>query len=203
MVNTILKILVRDDNYARILRHLLREENLPRVKFYSALGESQLASAGRNIVVMEGPPLLVIQDADTLNKTKAHEENGLTKATIRQVAGESVVDVFSFIPSIEIIFFENQELLEYAIGKKLPLRIEIEGELLPSRAFQRLLKEELNNISLETFLEKYMTDDIAEELREGGQLQKLITAIDQIIQRHTHFMTAQEHYALAGRELVF
>ena len=127
-----LSIVVEGRKDAEILRKVLPPDDLRAVRFFAAQGRISLSTIARNILVHEGGPVLVVLDSDTLNSDAADENRQNTKAMISHVAGPVALEVFSFLPEIEIMFFEASGLLEKRLGRPLA-----EAELARGKASPR------------------------------------------------------------------
>ena len=63
-----LYIVVEEPADAHIIRGILGKELAGKLRFFAASGRLSLATVGRNILVHEGGPVLLVMDADTRNQ---------------------------------------------------------------------------------------------------------------------------------------
>jgi hypothetical protein len=174
-----LSIVVEGTTDAMILRKTLPSDTLSSTKFYSASGGISLASVGRNILVHEGGPVMLIRGADTFDAEKARKENALILATLRQISFSGNFDVFSFLPSIEIVFFEEPKIIENILGQKIPENLLFDAEIAPKKVLD-FLRNSTVKLSLPELIKK-ISDTEAKSLRKGKQLKELVCRIRKLM----------------------
>src|SRR5207247_1052519 len=130
---TILRVVVEGRVDAVLLRSILCQESKTTVRFYSAEGGLSLLTVGRNLLVHEGGPVLVVMDSDTLNPEQSRASQALARYALGSVAPGEVFDVFVFHPEIEVVFFEAPQVLERLLGRPIPPEVVREGLLVPKQ----------------------------------------------------------------------
>ena len=162
-----------------LLRRLLTCPNGGRFRFFAGQGQMSLASLGRNILFDIGGPLLVVENADTLNASKADEMRGLTRAAIRLVTSDDPFTVFAFLPELEVILFESPDVLLQRFGAETVNPIVIErGHYKPKAALEDVLKT--SGVSIKEFFKSLTTEEI-EDLRRGDQCRGLTAAFESLM----------------------
>lgn len=166
-----LSVVVEGRRDADLLRSLLSKEDLDGVRFFAAQGRISLSSVARNILVHEGCPVMVVMDADTLNRETAEENRRMVRAMIRHISAEVPIDVFSFVPEIDVVFFEAPAFLARKLGRELEPEERLQGLAAPKTTLSALLDQAgLSSASLYGHID----ENEAVELRQGVQLSALI-----------------------------
>jgi hypothetical protein len=146
-----LTIIVEGVEDAQLIRAILGEEVAKRVRFYAGQGRASLATLGRNVLVHEGGPVLVVMDSDTLNPQRTAELQSLTRAAMSSPITSGVqlpampesamleFKVFTFVPEIEAVFFEAPGALDKLLGNKPSQEKVKEGHFAPKHVLTELL----------------------------------------------------------------
>jgi hypothetical protein len=159
-----------------LLRKLLRRQTDVAFRFFAARGRASLATVGRNILVHDGGPLLIVMDAGTFDPAQAESSCIMVKAALRRVSPDDRFDVFAFVPELEIVFFESPGVLARRFGPSVTdQRIIDRGNLRPGRTLQEILHE--TGVSRASFFEE-LTDAEIDELLQGEQTRQLISAVE-------------------------
>lgn len=167
-------IVVEGRSDVAILRALLPGPMARRFQFFAGQGRIGLPTLGRNILVHEGNPVLLVMDAGTFSQSAADEARGMARAALRQFSDEDHSDAFAFVPEIEVIFFEAAPILtRRGID---PSRLE--------RGLDRpklILGEELKKAgqTLEGFVEGLAEEDLA-DLRGGPQAGRFLQVVERL-----------------------
>jgi hypothetical protein len=158
-----------------IIRALLPRPTDRRFRYFAGEGRIGLSTIGRNILVHEGNPVLVVMDALTFDPETAWEKVGMARMALRRFSSEDYSDAFAFLPEIEVVFFEAAPiLLRRGIE---PARIE--------RGLDRprlILGEELERLG-ETFdgFLKGLTEEDIEALRRGPQAGRFLDVVERLV----------------------
>jgi hypothetical protein len=146
-----LKVVVEGADDARIIRAIAGKELADRLRIFASQGRVSLATVGRNILFHEGGPVLLVMDSDTLNPQRAVELRSMNLAALSGVvtsglqtspfggAATPEFKVFTFVPAIEVVFFEAPEALDRLLGKQMPEEKLREGHLIPQQTLAELL----------------------------------------------------------------
>jgi hypothetical protein len=169
-------IVVEDRSDAILLRRLLSKPGAVPLRFYAGQGRLSLASLGRNILVHEGAPVLVVMDADTFNPRKAAEACSLVEILLRRFSTEDQSAAFAFIPELEVIFFEAPPVLVRRFGPEVVNQATIEkGHFQPKVTLQSILQGA--GLTKEACFKGLSSEDI-DELRQGEQVSRLIDVME-------------------------
>ncbi len=145
-----LTIVVEGRSDAILLRRLLSKHEAIPLRFYAAQGRESLATLGRNILVHEGAPVLVVMDADTLDPRRAVEDCRMVEILLRRFSAEDQSAAFAFVPELEVVFFEAPSVLVRRFGPEIVSQSTIErGRLQPKATLRGILQS--SGISCETY----------------------------------------------------
>ncbi len=175
-----LNVVVEGPTDARIIRTVLGRALAEKLRFYAAQGRASLATVGRNLLVHEGGPVLLVWDADTLNPRLSEEMRAMTRAALGGVAPGGLFEVFTFIPEIEVIFFEAPQALESVLGRKIAKEELREGQLVPRATLGRLLPNEKAGGDCQRLLDG-MDARAADALARGKQARALREAVESLL----------------------
>lgn len=177
-----LKIVAKGLSDIHLLRKLLSDELTAGVRFYASQGRASLATVGRNILVHEGGPVLLVMDADTLSSQARQELEAMTTVAMSGAASggafvswQGSFKVFTFLPAIEVVFFEAPAVLEKAIGRALPSEILKEGLASPKPTLTKLLAE-AGKSDLD-MLSRQLDEPSIDALRTGKQATALRASV--------------------------
>jgi len=174
-----LTIVVEGPFDAAVLRKLIPESLNSETRYFAAGGRSSLTTIGRNILVQEGGPVLVVKDADTTSPELAEESRALTMAALRSIAPHQPVGVFAFIPEIEIVFIEAAPVIKRLLNGASHMNEILErGRVTPKavlaeRASQRARPD------LTTWIEGLSRGDW-EAIRAGAQASKFLAIVESL-----------------------
>jgi len=175
-----LNIVVEGPTDTAILRAVLADEHLGPTRFFVAGGRISLASLGRNLLVHEGDPVVVIMDGDSHDQGRVEELQGLTRTALRQMAPDDLFEVFVFVPEIEVVFFEAPIGLERMLSMSLaPERLQ-EGLLAPKQTLLRLCREHRPPLDEATLI-RQIDVAAAQAIRAGTQMAALIRTLETLM----------------------
>ena len=121
-------IIAEGSTDAFILKRLLPEELLAKTRVVTADGSSAAVSDARTILALSKEPVALVVDANTDNKRViAQRHENLTHLLTRAAPGIPC-GVFFAVPTIETVFFVNEQVVEELTGTKpLPIDMETAG----------------------------------------------------------------------------
>jgi hypothetical protein len=119
-------------------------------------------------------------DADTLKRDAAEENRQMVKAVISHVAAHASLDVFSFLPEIEVMFFESPDFLAKRLGRELGQGEILQGLSSPKQTISALMNRTGLDPAL-ALLCGHIDEESAADLRRGTQLSALIDAIRSLV----------------------
>jgi hypothetical protein len=138
MTEPVLKMVVEGPSDAGLIRAILGRELAEQVRFFIAQGRISTTSLGRNILVHEGGPLLVVQDADTTNPQLVDEQRGFVRLALSRFGADGSFDAFFFVPEIEVVFFEAPLALRDCLHRDVSPDILHEGLARPKATLNAL-----------------------------------------------------------------
>ena len=146
MADSKLLIVVEGKTDATAIRAILGADLARRARVFAAQGRTSLVTVARNLFFHEGGPVLIVMDADTTTAHMVEEQKALTRAAVESLIPGSMngrdrgVEVFAFVPEIEVIFFEAPPALERLLGEPVPPATVEEGLLIPHKTLAALLE---------------------------------------------------------------
>jgi hypothetical protein len=145
MADSKLLVVVEGKTDATAIRAILGADLARRARVFAAQGRTSLVTIARNPFFHEGGPVLIAMDADTTTAHRVEEQKALTRAAVESLIPGSMngvdrgVEVFAFVPEIEVIFFEAPAALERLLGEPLPPAAVEERLLIPHKTLEALL----------------------------------------------------------------
>jgi hypothetical protein len=176
-----LRIVAESPTGIRFIRKLLYREPVSGMKFYASQGKVSAVTLARNILVHEGGPVLLAIDSDTLDVERQREYEATTLAAVEAAYARDflttlpIFKVFTFRPSIEVVFFEAPKALESLLGKPVDERTIEEGKARPNRVLQMLCCSK--DPSWLEALNRQLDEQTLDLLREGEQATQLREAV--------------------------
>ncbi len=170
-------VVVEGRSDAILLRRLLGKSAPVPLRFYATEGQASLATIGRNILVHEGGPLIVVMDSDTFDLGRVETSCSLVETALRNVSPHDRFHVVAFVPELEIVFFEAPTVLTRRFGSEIvsPAKIE-NGHFRPKNLLLDILKS--SDISKRETYFKELTDTDLDELRQGAQASSLLSVVE-------------------------
>jgi hypothetical protein len=145
MADSKLLSVVEGKTDATAIRAILGADLARRARVFAAQGRTSLVTVARNLFFHEGGPVLIVMDADTTTAHMVEEQKALTRSAVESLIPGSMngrdrgVEVFAFVPDIEVIFFEAPLALERLLGERVPPAAVEEGLLIPRKTLAALL----------------------------------------------------------------
>jgi hypothetical protein len=182
-----LLIVVEGKTDAMAIRAILGADLARRARVFAAQGRTSLVTVARNLFFHEGGPVLIVMDADTTTAPMVEEQKALTRAAVESLipgimnCGDRGVEVFAFVPEIEVIFFEAPPALELLLGEPVPPAAVEEGLLIPHKTLAALLarKGPLDKV---TMLYTQLADpEMAHLIAQGTQATALRDTVTSIL----------------------
>jgi hypothetical protein len=172
-----LRIIAESLSDIHFIRKLLYREPVREMKFYASQGKVSAVTVARNILVHEGGPVLLAVDSDTLDIERQREYEATALAAVEVayardfVTMQPLCGVFTFRPSLEVVFFEAPKALELLLGKEVDERTIEEGKARPKQLLQKLYGIK-DSSWLETVIRK-IDEPMQDLLRAGEQATRL------------------------------
>jgi hypothetical protein len=179
MSTRMLAIVVEGRSDAEIIRAILGKEVAKHVRFFTGQGKTSLASVGRNILVDEGGPILVVMDSDTTNQRMADENKGMMRLALSRFAAPEDYDAFQFVPCIEVVFFEAPEALRIFLKRDIPKETLRDGLLIPKVKLAALQGDENATIT-----KGQIDANVGELLATGKQATAFRETVQRLLTQH-------------------
>jgi hypothetical protein len=103
---------------AEILKGLLPENIVKDTEFVVGSGRYSAQSLARSVLAVRQLPVALVVDADTEDETMIQEQSDFLQESLRQASPGVRFQVFLAVPTIEILLFQDQSLLEELTGRK-------------------------------------------------------------------------------------
>lgn len=175
-----LTIVVEGQSDAAILRSILDHTFSAGMRYYSAAGRVSPVTVGRNLLVHENNPVLVVVDSDTLDQRQSADIASMAGALLGAVAPETRFAVFAFVPEFEAIFFEAPAAVETLVGAPVSQETVREGLLTPRRTLEKLLAGGKSKLHYQILPSRLDTTSVS-RLREGRQMKSLVETVERML----------------------
>jgi hypothetical protein len=187
-----LKIVVEGPTDVQIVRAILGEELAKKARFFAAQGRISLATIGRNILFHEGGPVLLVMDSDTLDPQLIAEREAMSKLAMSSAMTSGVqmphvaealasqFKVFTFVPEIEVVFFEAPQALRRLLGQAPSQEKVKEGRLIPKETLSDLLANGKTHRDYQSFVTA-MDAETKQALASGSQAKALKEAVESLL----------------------
>jgi hypothetical protein len=187
MADSKLLIVVEGKTDAMAIRAILGADLARRARVFAAQGRTSLVTVARNLFFHEGGPVLIVMDTDTTTGHMVEEQKSLTRAAVESLipgirdGRDRGVEVFAFVPEIEVIFFEAPRALKRLLGKPVPPAAVKEGLLIPYKTLAALFGRK-GPFDKVTMLYTQLADpEIAHLIARGKQATALRNAVISIL----------------------
>jgi hypothetical protein len=179
-----LSVVVESKTAASLVRAILGKELAGKLQFFATDGRIAPATVGRNILVHEGGPVLLVLDSNTRSPRLVEERKSLAFLATSGVAQPDFprlndwVKVFLFVPEIEVVFFEAPQSLEGILGQRISESTVQEGSLAPNATLEKLLAEGQGDYQA---LVASLNSRVANALATGGQAMALKATVESMM----------------------
>lgn len=161
--------IVTEGEADRLLIGALLDVPDKHVNIVVAHGWSAADSVARSLLVRDNADVALVVDADTSDSVFARERERFLKRSLGEIASSSRWQVFVFVPTIEVLFFDHPAVLRELVGHDLTDQDIIRGRFEPKRTLEELLpKKSIIN----TYRENLTTLDLS-ELRRAPKIEEL------------------------------
>jgi hypothetical protein len=103
----------------KILTRCLPESIVGSVKFIAGQGKYSGMSLAATILTTRRVPIVLVEDADTLNEEGIKEREDFLRYILQQAAAGVPFQVLMVVPEIEVLFFEDRAFIERFTGQPL------------------------------------------------------------------------------------
>lgn len=159
---------------AEILKRLLPEAIVANTEFVAASGRYGAQSLASTILAVKRRPVALVVDADTEDQFLVREREEFSRELLRQTASGVPFAVFTAVPELEAVFFQDKSVLERLTDQKLE-----DGEWTiakhhPKESLTAVLGE--RSLAVQTML-----DDLPEGIIRVLQQHTLVSALAQFL----------------------
>lgn len=179
---------------ANLIRAIVGKDIAPRLRFFAAQGRASLVTIGRNVLIHEGGPVLLVMDSDTRNRHLVEEMRSMAGLAMSgataggfgggfsgvgsgTLASPPLFEVYVFVPDIDVMFFESPDVLRRLLGTVVTEERLREGMLTPKETLSLLLRESGKYASHSALVIAASEPEVAEALASGQQASALVGTI--------------------------
>lgn len=124
-----------------ILRHLLTDPVVQTTTFVDGEGSYGAFSLASTLLATEQRPVALVVDADTTNESAIYERRSNLEFLMTRSAPGARFEVFLAVPEIEIVFFQDQKILERLTNQKFHYREWRSAQYHPKGFLKDVLQE--------------------------------------------------------------
>jgi hypothetical protein len=150
-----------------IIRAILHAELRSWMRFFAGQGRESLITLARNVLVHEGGPVLLVMDVATAELPSRDKMVAEAMRALSTFGAPGMFQVFTFVPEIEVVFFEAPDALPHALQTTLPAQVLEEGRARPKEVLRHLMAEAAIP-SLDALIRK-LDEEALELLSRGRQ----------------------------------
>jgi hypothetical protein len=176
-------LLLEGSSDEALLQRLIPSEILSETTIVIAGGRSNITSKARSLMVTKRRPLVMITDADTVEKDAVAQRLKTLEDLISSATAGVPYRVILAIPEMESWFFMIPDFVERVTGKRLsPDQREL-AKMKPKEVLTELFKDH-GSFSFNE-LASQMTDSEAETLRETDPIREVIDFLTEQVNKQT------------------
>lgn len=161
---------------AEFLMMLLASEFPEPVLVSAAGGRSSSISFAKSILASRHEPVALFMDAETIEPAGVREQERVLYDLIHTAAQSTPFRVFLAIPELEIVFFQDPEVLAALVGGEVTAQDVQEAQYRPRSVLDRLCRRG-NLVSGRMELLARLTPDLSRRLARHTLVQSLIQFI--------------------------
>lgn len=153
-------IVVEEPYDANILRSTLPRQTLRNTHLVVGGCKSSGISLARSLISDRGEPLLLVMDADTVNKEAIIEQEKELRELLGAVSINTPYDVVLAVPELEVVFFHDLDSLAHTLQVAIDHEVAVNGVYEPRKTLKTLFMKSPHHIhDQEQFLQ--LLDDTA------------------------------------------
>lgn len=157
---------------ANLIKHLIPADIKSTVHVSAAGGRSTAISYAQSILMSRNNPVAIVLDADTLDKNRILEQKWVFFDLLRTRLQQTPCKVFLAIPEIEIIFFQNTNLLSKIVNVEIRQDEIQEAQYKPKYILDKILSR--SNIQNKHELIEHIDISYAKELKKHLLIRSLM-----------------------------
>lgn len=153
----------------KLVEVVLRDLYAPELFVIKAYGgKNNARPTARKHLLQHKSPVIFIIDADTSDPDKAKEEQEDLEYYFGMGGQSMPFQVTTFVPTIEVVFFEKPVVIERLLGRPLDRATKIAGRVAPKEILESLLPE-LKLRTRADIIERLTEEDLR-EIRSQQQM---------------------------------
>lgn len=166
-------IVCEGNSDVELLQRVLPNELLNGIEIVAAGGLSAIKSLSRSLLVRRQAPVAIVADADSIAPDLVQERRSSIEELVESVAIDTPVKVILAVPSIEIIFFQDERLLSRLLGYEPSQEILNLAISQPHSVLMQLLTQPHGRYNQSHLLAQLTSDDI-QHLRSHPVIREII-----------------------------
>lgn len=167
-------IVVEGLSDADILRVILP----PKTRYSSHIlvggGKSSGVSLARSLISDRGDPLLLVMDSDTVHHEAILEQEKGMRELLGAVAINTPYDVILAIPQLEVIFFQDLDVLASTLQLPLDHEVAVNGAYEPRKVLNALFKQSPHHIQDQGQFLHLLDDATRQHIAQHSIIQKIV-----------------------------
>ena len=163
------------------LKKALPQKIVDNTVFTSGPDTYSAQTLAHSILADRRRPVVLVMDANTTHEANISEKNDFLQWFIGSVAGGVPYKIMLVIPQIEIIFFQDRDLLEQLIQRKVSDVEWAVAQFQPRKSLQQLLAQGGNGLTAEKLLDM-LTDEMIEVLQKHYPVNELTEFLSSVIE---------------------
>lgn len=171
---------------ADVLRVTLSPHTLRNAQFVIGGGKSSGVSLARSLISDRGEPLLLVMDADTVHQEAIQEQEKVYRELLGAVAINTPYDVVLAIPELEILFFQDPDILARALNLPLEQEVVVNGIYEPRKTLNAMLRKSPLHIHDRSQLLQLLDERARKSLAQHA----VVKRIDEFVTSSTEISTA-------------
>jgi len=158
---------------AEILRATLSPHTVDNTRFVVGGGQSSGVSLARSLISDRGEPLLLVMDADTVHQEAILEQEKAYRELLGAVAINTPYDVVLAIPELEVIFFQDLDVLAAILRMPINKEVAVNSLYEPRKTLSMLLKKSPQHIHDTSQLLQLIDEQARKKMAQHSIIRKI------------------------------
>jgi hypothetical protein len=125
----------------QLLKSVLLSQGVSNAEYIAAGGKSSVISLAQSLLVKRHQPVVVVMDADMVEKRRVDEQGKIYFDLLRNFASGVAFRVMLMVPEIEAVLFDDPEILRGELNLEMSSISPFEVEDRPRETLQRIIHE--------------------------------------------------------------
>jgi hypothetical protein len=181
-------VLMEDKSDVELLKRLIPSDLMVGVKVVTAPSLSSLTSIATTLLVDRKKPLAIVVESKTTDDDRVEERRLSIEESLWPRAAGVPVDIILAVPSLEIAFFHNPQVLEEIVGRRLTAEQIEFARALPTTVLSTMIEgsafnntheiiDAANPLQLEIFRSSPAIAELSSFLSAVQQQEKAVSAV--------------------------